>query len=113
MANVVLSDFDQALLILISLLLIALIGVVIYISCRKHSRLERRLWRDIERDFVIIGSPAHMAEIKKSESDLCQDLLSKPVRPSISSAPFPQSPPPAYHHFRKSNDDGSLVDVKI
>ncbi|KAG2226299.1 hypothetical protein INT45_005971 [Circinella minor] len=131
MGNVVLSDLDQGLLIIVSFLILLIVIVIVYISCKRHSRLERRLWRDIERDFVIIGSPAHMAEIKKSESDSITDKKARPSFLLQSSLPtrlsnnnnmicpstpgLPRSPPPAYHSDRKSNNSevSSLVDVKI
>ena len=135
MGNVVLSDLDQGLLIIVSIIILFIVIFIVYISCKRYARLERRLWRDIEQDFVIIGSPAHMAEIKKSESN---SKINKKIRPSFlfhpssSSSPpprlsnnnnticpstpgLPQSPPPAYRFDRKSNSTevSYLVDVKI
>ena len=130
MGNVVLSDLDQGLLIVVSILILSIVIFIVYISCKRYSRFERRLWRDIERDFVIIGSPAHMAEIKKSENN---SKINKKIRPSFLFQPsssrlsnnnnticpstpgLPQSPPPAYRFDRKNNstEASSLVDVKI
>ncbi|KAI9253425.1 hypothetical protein BDA99DRAFT_574605 [Phascolomyces articulosus] len=135
MGDVILSDLDQGLLIIVSILIILIVIAIIYISCKRYSRLERRLWRDIEQDFVIIGSPAHMAEIKKSESDLSCHTINRKIRPSLLLQPsttahhtpfssstthnmippstpgLPQSPPPAYHFDRKSTsfEDGTIT----